>query len=807
METFMHDIRFGIRMLAKKPMFSIIAVITLALGIGANTAIFSVVNGVLLRPLPFKEPDRLMMIRETKLPQFPEFSVAPGNFLDWRKQNTVFERLVAYKGSSLNLIGTGDPERLRALNVTEGFFAMLGAQPQLGRDFLAEEDQVGHNNVVILSYGLWQRRFSGDPKILNQTITLNRQAYTVIGVMPATFHFGSGENELDLWTPMAFTEEQAQNHGGHGLVAIGQLKPGVTVDQARAEMSAIAGRLAAQYPVDIGWDVKIMPLLEFSVRSIKPALLVLLVAVAFVLLIACANVANLLLARAAGRQKEIATRTSLGASRWRIVRQLLTESLLLSLLGGALGLALAKWGMDLLLTLAPPDLPRLNNVSLDGRALAFTATITLLTGVIFGLVPALQSSKPNLNETMKDAGRGSTEGGRRQRIRSTLVVLEVATALVLLVGAGLMIKSFWQLQKVDPGFNPDNALTVQVSLPKTKYPQESQQVAFFQQLIERVATLPGVQSAGAGHVVPLSGNDFVLAFEIDGRPPLQPGVTQSTNYYSVSADYFKAMGIPLRRGRVFTERDIKDSPRVAVINETMAKKIFPDEDPIGKRITFDNRQKENPEWFEIVGIVGDVKQYGLDQVTTMQTYEPYIQQTFPYMTLVVRTTGDPTNLNAAIRSEVLKLDKEQPTTNFKTLNEFFSISIAQQRFSVVLLGVFAVVALVLSAVGVYGVLSYAVTQRTHEIGIRVALGAGRRDVLRLVVGQGMLLTVSGVAGGLGAAFALTRLMASLLFGVTATDAVTFASVASLLLAVALLACYIPARRATKVDPLVALRYE
>jgi putative ABC transport system permease protein len=807
METFIHDIRFGIRMLAKKPMFSIIAVITLALGIGANTAIFSVVNGVLLRPLPFKEPDRLMMIRETKLPQFPEFSVAPGNFLDWKEQNTVFERLVAYKGSSLNLIGTGDPERLRALNVTEGFFAMLGAQPQLGRDFLAEEDQVGHNNVVILSYGLWQSRFSGDPKILNQTITLNRQAYTVIGVMPATFHFGSGENELDLWTPMAFTEEQAQNHGGHGLVAIGQLKPGVTVDQARAEMSAIAGRLAAQYPVDIGWDVKIMPLLEFSVRSIKPALLVLLVAVAFVLLIACANVANLLLARAAGRQKEIATRTSLGASRWRIVRQLLTESLLLSLLGGALGLALAKWGMDLLLTLAPPDLPRLNNISLDGRALAFTATITLLTGVIFGLVPALQCSKPNLNETMKDAGRGSTEGGRRQRIRSTLVVLEVATALVLLVGAGLMIKSFWQLQKVDPGFNPDNALTVQVSLPKTKYPEESQQVAFFQQLIERVATLPGVQSAGAGHVVPLSGNDFVLAFEIDGRPPLQPGVTQSTNYYSVSADYFKAMGIPLRRGRVFTERDIKDSPRVAVINETMAKKIFPDEDPIGKRITFDNRQKENPEWFEIVGIVGDVKQYGLDQVTTMQTYEPYIQQTFPYMTLVVRTTGDPTNLNAAIRSEVLKLDKEQPTTNFKTLNEFFSISIAQQRFSVVLLGVFAVVALVLSAVGIYGVLSYAVTQRTHEIGIRVALGAGRGDVLRLVVGQGMLLTVIGVAGGLGAAFALTRLMASLLFGVTATDAVTFASVASLLLAVALLACYIPARRATKADPLVALRYE
>ncbi len=806
METLLKDLRYAVRMLVGNPGFTLVSVIALALGIGANAAIFSVVNGVLLRPLPFKQPDRLMMIRETKLPQFPEFSVASGNFLDWKKQNTVFERLVAFKPSALNLIGTGDPERLRALNVTEGFFAMLGAQPQLGRDFLAEEDQPGHNNVVILSNGLWQTRFGGDPKILNQAITLNGQAYTVIGVMPATFHFRSGENELDIWTPMAFTEQQAQNHGGHDLAAIGKLKSGVTVDQARAEMSAIAGRLASQYPADTGWNVKIMPLLEFSVRSIKPALIVLLVAVAFVLLIACANVANLLLARAAGRQKEIATRTALGAGRWRIVRQLLTESVLLSFVGGSVGLVFAKWGMDLLLTLAPADLPRLDNVSLDGRALAFTATITLLTGVIFGLVPALQASKPNLNETMKDAGRGSTEGGRRKLIRSTLVVLEVASALVLLVGAGLMIKSFWRLQKVDPGFIPDNALTVSVSLPKGKYPEETQQVAFFQQLIQRARALPGVQAAGAGQVIPLSGNDFVLAFEIDGRPPLPPEVTQSTNYYSVSADYFKAMGIPLRRGRLFTERDTKDSPRVALINETMAKKIFSDEDPIGKRITFDNRQK-NPEWFEIVGIVGDVKQYGLDQLTTMQTYEPFTQQTFPYMTLVVRTVGDPANLSGAIRSEILKLDKEQPATNIKTLNEFFSTSIAQQRFSVVLLAVFAAVALVLAAVGIYGVLSYAVTQRTHEIGIRMALGAGRRDVLRLVVGQGMLLTAIGVVGGLVAAFALTRLMASLLFGVTATDAVTFGSVASVLLVVALLACYIPARRATKVDPLVALRYE
>jgi putative ABC transport system permease protein len=807
METLIKDIQYGLRMLVRNPGFTIVCVTALALGIGANVAIFSVVNGVLLRPLPFGDPDRLMMVRETKIPQFPEFAVSPGNFLEWKKQNTVFERLVAFTGSGFNLIGTGDPERLIGLKVTEGFFAMLGAQPQLGRDFLVEEDQPGRNNVVVISHGLWQRRFGGDPKILNQAITLSGQSYTVIGVMPETFRFGGGAEVTELWTPMAFTAQEAQNHGGHYVAAIGKLRPGVTLDQASTEMSTIAGRLAAQFPeANTGWNVKIIPLLEYSVRTIKPALLVLQVAVAFVLLIACANVANLLLARAAGRQREIATRTALGAGRWRIVRQLLTESMLLALAGGVVGLLLAKWGTDLLLTLAPSDLPRMGNVSIDGRALAFTVAITFLTALIFGLVPALQASKPNLNETMKDAGRGSTEGGRRKLIRSTLVVLEVASALVLLVGAGLLIKSFWRLQKVDPGFNPDNALTAWVSLPQTKYPEDSKKVLFFQQLIERVNALPGVQAAGAAHVVPMTGDDYVLAFQVDGRPPLPPGASQSTNYYSVSADYFKAMGIPLRRGRVFTERDTEDSPPVAVINETMVQKIFPNEDPIGKRITFDDRDK-NPEWFEIVGIVGDVKQYGLDQPTTMQTYEPYTQQPPSSMMLVVRSAGDPTNLSAAIRNEVLKLDKEQPTTYIKTLNEYFAISVAQQRFSVVLLGIFAAVALVLAAVGIYGVLSYAVTQRTHEIGIRMALGAGQRDVFRLVVGRGMLLSVIGVVGGLVAAFALTRLMASLLFGVTATDAVTFASVAGVLLGVALLACYIPARRATKVDPLVALRYE
>ncbi len=809
LETFWRDLRFGVRMLARQPGFTLIAALTLALGIGANTAIFSVVNAVLVRPLPFKEPERLVTILETKLPQFPEFPASPGNFLDWKQQITVFARLVTYTFASFNLEGTGDPEQLLGMRVTDGFLAMLGAQPLSGRDFLPEEDSAGRNNVVILSHGLWQRRFGGETKVLNQTVRLSGQNYTVIGVMPATFRFG--ETDVDLWTPMAFTAEAAQNRGGHFLTAIGQLKPGVTVEQARTEMLTMAGRLAAQYPeTNLGWSVKLLPLQETVVRDIKPALLVLLGAVTFVLLIACANVANLLLARAAGRQKEIAVRSALGAGRARIIRQLLTESLLLASVGGAAGLLLAKWGTGLLLKLAPQNLPRLAEVSLDGRALAFTAALTLLTGVIFGLIPALQASHPNLNEMMKDAGRGSTEGGRRQLVRSALVVLEVASALVLLVGAGLLAKSFWRLQKVDPGFNPDHALTLSVTLPRTKYPEGTQLAAFFQQLLEKVSALPGVQAAGVSNAMPL-GIPFVVAFNIQGRPPLPLSAGQVTNFYGVSAAYFKAMGIPLRRGRLFTERDTKDSPQVAVINETMAKKMFPDEDPIGKRLAFDTG-KSDPDWYEIVGIVGDVTQSGLDQATPMQTYEPYRQLVkYPFalasMTLVVRTAGNPTEQTPAIRNAVLHLDKEQPITNIRTLDQFLSTSIAQQRFSMLLLSVFAAVALVLAVVGIYGVLSYAVTQRTHEIGIRMALGAGQRDVLKLVVRHGMLLTLLGVTAGLAAAFALTRLMTTLLFGVSPTDPLTFAVIALLLTFAALLACWLPARRATKVDPLIALRHD
>ncbi|HKQ93853.1 MAG TPA: ABC transporter permease [Blastocatellia bacterium] len=803
MRTFWKDLRYGARMLLKNPGFTSIAVITLALGIGANAAIFSVVNAVLLRPLPFKEPERLIMIRETKIPQFPEFSVSPGNFLDWKRRNTVFERLVAVRTPSFNLIGTGDPEQLSGMRVTDGFFAMLGAKPELGREFRPEEDQPGRDNVVILSHGLWQRRFGGDPKIIDQTITLSGRIYTVIGVMPVTFSFGGSETAL--WAPMGFTPDDAQNHGGHFLSAIGQLKPGATIEQARSEMSAIAGQLAQEFPdANAGWNVKLLPLQEFIVRSVETALLVLLGAVAFVLLIACANVANLLLARAAGREKEIAIRTALGAGRARIVRQLLTESALLALTGGVAGLLLAKWGTDLLLKLAPQNLPRMSGVSLDGRVLAFTAAVTLLTGLIFGLVPALQASKPNLTETMKDAGgRGSTEGGRRQFVRGSLVVLEMASALLLLVGAGLLIKSFWRLQRIDPGFNANNALTASVTLPSRKYPEENQQSAFFQQLLEKVRALPGVQAAGASNVVPLGG-DYVLGFVIEGRPPLPPGAGQSTNYYAVSADYFKAMGIPLLRGRVFTEQDTRNSTRVAVISDSMAKRMFPNEDPIGKRIHVTN----GPTVFrEIVGIVGDVKHYGLDQDTTLQTYEPYTQQPFSFMTLVVRTAGDPTNLTSAIRNQILSIDKEQPVSGIRTLEQRVSTSIAQQRFSMLLLGVFAAVAMVLAAVGIYGVLSYAAAQRTHEIGIRMALGARAGNVLKMVIGQGMKLALAGVALGSGAALALTQLMKRLLFGVTAADPMTYVVIALSLSLVALFACWIPARRAAKVDPMVALRVE
>jgi putative ABC transport system permease protein len=787
-------------MLLKNPGFAVIAVIALALGIGANAAIFSVVNAVLLRSLPYDDPDRLIVLRENKIPQFPEFSVSPGNFLDWQKQNTVFEKLAAIRGFSYNLVGTGEPERLRGARISAGLFEMLGVKPAQGRTFLAEEDQPGRDSVVILSNSLWQRRFGADPNILGRALTLNASTYTVIGVMPPDFQFP--DRETELFTPVAFDAKQAEQHGAHYISVVGRLKPGVGLEQAQTEMSAIAARLSQQYPdSNAGWGVSLFRMQEYESRDIKQALLVLLGAVALVLLIACANVANLLLARATARAREIAIRTALGASRWRVIRQLLTESILLALVGGGLGLLLAVWGMDLLLALAPEDLPRVKNGALDARVLGFTILITLLTGIVFGLVPALQSSRPNLNETLKEGGRGTTGG--HHRVRGALVVTEVALAMMLLIGAGLLIRSFYRLQQVDPGFNPKNALAVTVSLPAKKYAEEEQQAAFFTQLIEKVSGLPGVVAVGATQSLPIQG-DYVLGFNIQGRPPDAPGEEPSTNYYAVSPDYFKAMGIPLLRGRLFTERDKKDTPRVAIINETMAKKFFPGEDPIGKGINVTN----GPERFrEIVGIVADVKQYGLDRPTTAQTYEPYLQTPFSGMTLIVRTEGNPTALNAGVRGQVLSIDKDQPVSRSRTLEEVIAESVAKQRFAMMLLGIFAVVALILAAVGLYGVMSYSVTQRTHEIGIRMALGAQQKDVLKLVVGQGMILALIGVGVGLLASLALTSVMRTLLFGITATDPLTFLAIPLLLAVVALAASLMPARRAMKVDPMIALRYE
>ncbi|HEX8140372.1 MAG TPA: ABC transporter permease [Pyrinomonadaceae bacterium] len=801
MSTLWQDLRYGLRMLRKNPGFAVVAVIALSLGIGANAAIFSVVNAVLLRSLPYDDPDRLVVLRENKPPQFPEFSVAPGNFIDWQKQNTVFEKLAAVRGFPYNLVDAGsEPERLRGARVSAGLFEMLGARPAQGRTFLAEEDQPGHDAVAILSHSLWQRRFGGDPNIVGRSISLNASSYTVIGIMPPTFQFP--DRETEIWTPVAFDEKQAQQHGGHYISVVGRLKPGVTLAQAQTEMSAIAARLAQAYPdTNTGWGVSLFSMQEYESREIKPALLVLLGAVALVLAVACANVANLLLARATVRQREIAIRSALGASRWRVIRQLLTESVLLAIVGGGIGLLLALWGTDLLLALAPENLPRVKGGTLDMRVLLFTGLITIVTGLIFGLVPALQSSRPNLNETLKEGGRGTTGG--QGRVRSLLVVTEVALALVLLVGAGLLIRSFYRLQQVNPGFNPKNALAVSVSLPAKKYGEEEQQAAFFTELIERVSTLPGVVAVGATQSLPIQG-DYVLSFNIEGRPPDAPGTEPSTNYYAVSRDYFRAMGIPLLRGRLFTEQDKKDAPRVCVINETMAKKFFPGEDPIGKRLNVTN----GPERFrEIVGIVGDVKQYGLDQPTTAQTYEPYLQTPFSGMTLIVRTEGNPVAFGGSVRSQVLSIDKDQPVSRIRPLEQIVAESMARQRFAMLLLGIFAVVALILAAVGLYGVMAYSVTQRTHEIGVRMALGAQQRDVLKLVVGQGMILALVGVVIGLVASFALTRVMTTLLFNVSATDPLTFLVIPVLLTLVALVASLIPARRAMKVDPMIALRYE
>ena len=806
--AFWQDLRYGLRMLVKNPGFTIVAVIALALGIGANSAIFSVVNTVLLRPLPFKDPDRLVMVWEDASKNgYPRDTPAAANYMDWRAQNQVFESMAALADMSFNLTGTGEPERIDGRRVSASLFPLLGVEPQLGRAFLPEEDQAGAERVVLMSHGLWQRRFGSDQNIIGKPLTLNGESYRVVGVMPSNFQFPS--REVDLWVPIAFTTQEAANRGRHYLQVIARLKPGISLEQAQAEMSTIATRLQQQYPeqnTDLGATVT--PLHEHVAGDIKPALLVLLGAVGFVLLIACANVANLLLARAAVRQKEIAVRVALGASRMRLIQQFLTESILLAMLGGLVGLLLSFWGVNLLKAFIPESISQARAITIDAKVLGFTLLISLLTGLIFGLAPATQASNFNLNETLKEGGRDSASGSRGNRIRSLLVIAEVAVSLILLVGAGLLINSFLRLRNVDPGFRANNLLTMSVVLPQQKYAEHGQRSAFYTELVSRIEALPGVKSAAVTNWIPLVRQGDSIGLSVEGRPdPIGKRPTVVTRV--IHPHYFRTMNIQFLQGREFSEQDRVDSPAVAIISETMARRFWPGEDPLGKRITPGPASSTDPEdWITIIGVVKDVRQMELVSDPKPQMYLSYVQAGFfAPRNLVVSTNVEPLSLASAVRKTVWEIDKDQPVSNISTMEEVLSESIARQRFSMLLLGIFAALALVLAAVGIYGVMSYSVAQRTHEIGLRMALGAQRSDVLKLVVGQGLKLVLAGVVIGLVAAFILTRVMTSLLFGVSATDPVTFISISLVLISVAALASYIPARRATKVDPMVALRYE
>jgi putative ABC transport system permease protein len=804
--TIWQDLRYGARTLTKNPGFALLAVVTLALGIGANTAIFSVIHAVLLKPLPYPDAERLTWVwLDNRREGIREDITSYPNFEDWRGQNKVFEAMAGVRDGRFNLTGVGEPEELKGASVSANFFALVGVNPARGRGFAPEEEQEGRDGVVVLSHGLWRRRFGASESIVGQKISLSGRSFDVVGVMPPGFEFPA---KVELWKPLAPNAQLRSSRNSFWLPVVGRLKPGVTRASAQADMDVIAGRLEQQYPQsNQGYGVNVVPIHEQMVGRLRPTLLVLLAAVACVLLIACANVANLLLVRASVRQKEIALRAALGASRWRVARQLLTESVLLAGLGGALGLLLAHWGLDGFLALVPEDLPRASSIGVDGRVLLFTSGLSLLTGVVFGLVPAWQASKVGLIETLKEGGRGEGAGGvGGRRLRRALVVAEIALALVLLAGAGLMIKSLWRLQQVNPGFNPDRLISMRLSLPRTKYPEGPQVAAFFQQLGERLRAVPGVQAVGATSSVMMEKLHNSSTFSVEGRPAEPQGQRLELPFDAVSNDYFQTMGVPVVRGRAFNEHDKRDGLPVAIINEAMARRYWPNEDPVGKRFTFGD-PGPNAQWLTIVGVVGDVKRLGLDTPVRIETYLPHSQATARAMEVVVRTADNPLAMARTLRSAVWEIDKDLPVAEVRTVEQAMSERAAPRRFGMLLLALFAALALVLAAVGIYGVMSYSVAQRTHEIGIRMALGAGRRDVMKMVVGQGMKLALVGVGVGLAGAFALTRLMAGLLFGVSASDPLTFAGVAALLLSLALLACLVPARRAVKVDPMVALRYE
>lgn len=811
METLLQDLRFGIRTLTKSPGFAIVALLTLALGIGANSAIFSVINAILLRPLAYQNPDQLVLINHNYQKINLKASVSAFGYTHYRDNAKSFESISAITGWAANLTGEGEPERLTGQTVTANFFDLLGVKAVMGRTFAVGEDSEGKNRVVVLSHGFWQRRFASDKSILNKTLSLNGENYTVVGVMPPSFQYGREIGMIvDLWAPIVFTPQQLSPDSltNEFLSVVGRLRVGVTQEQAQAEMRNIASNLRQQYMQGsdaTNWDLLLTSFRQFVVGDISTMLWIVMLVVGFVLLIACANVANLLLARAAARQKEIAVRTALGAGRWRIIRQLLTESVLLSVVGGALGLLIGYWGVKALVSLNEDRIPRASEISLDWRVMLFTFGVSIVTGVLFGIVPALQTTRADLHETLKEGGR-SGSAATKQWIRSSLVVVEIALALAVLVGAGLLVKSFLHVQQVNPGFNPQGLLTMQLSLPATKYSEAPQRANFYKQVISDVRSLPGVQSVGAISVLPLSGGGSSGSFRIEGRDIPQGQSMPHGARWAATPDYFKTMGIPLIRGRYFEERDTAESLPVAVIDQSLAQKYWPNEDPVGKRISFEGTPDKRI-WREIVGIVGHVKHTDLEGESRAQYYMPHQQRPQAGMALVIRTPNDPNALSGSVRGVIKTADGDLPVFRVRTMDQFVADSMTQRKFALLLICVFACLALLLSAIGLYGVMAYSVTQRTHELGLRMALGAQASDVLKLVVKQGMLLAVVGLGLGVVGAIFLSRLMKTMLFNVSATDPLVFVGIALTLAAVALLACFVPARRATKVDPMVALRYE
>jgi putative ABC transport system permease protein len=808
MHTLLQDLRYGVRTLLKRPAFTAIALLTLALGIGVNSAIFSAVDSILLRPLPLKDPERLVSVWEQTLRDgIQQNQAAPANFFDLQAQNQSFEQLGAYGPDDVNLTGDGEPERLDGQVVTANVFSILGVAPALGRTFSPGEDQPGNEHVVVLSDALWQRRFNRDPTIVNRAIMLNGESFTVIGVMPRGFFFP--EREIELWTPWAMEPDQKAGRGDHYLELVARLKQGTTVARANADLAAIAQRLSAEYPrTNEGLGFVAHSLHQDYVGNLRLPILILFAAVGLVLLIACANVANLLLAQATTRRKEIAIRIALGARRWTIVRRLLVESLLLAAGGGLLGVLGAFWGVTALAQLLPASLSKLQNVSIDVRVLLFTLGVSVLTAVIFGGVPALLASRTQPGATLTDVARDTAGGASGRHVRRLLVVSEVALAVVLLVSSGLLIRSFQLLRQVDTGFKTENALSMRMVLPFPKYAKAETRRAFYDEVLRKVEDLPGVESAGMITFLPLSFNGMNFNFSVEGRPAPSDMKLPFALFRVVSPDYFRAMGIPLRRGRYFDTRDSVDSQPAVIINRAFAEQYWPGEDAIGKRLKVGAVDSPNA-WLTVVGVVGDVRQTGLYE-QKLEFYVPYAQERRSFMAprdLVVRTKGDPGLIAGAVRQAVWSVDKDQPVSNVRTLDQVFAAAISQERFQTLMLGLFAALALLLACVGLYGVISYAVVQRTHEIGLRMALGAQPVDVLRLVIRQGMTLTLAGLVVGIVAGTFVTRVLTDLLFGVTPRDPLTFTGVPVLLFVVALLACYIPARRATRIDPLVALRAE